>query len=245
LLIEHGANVKAMSDPDTKGNKAYVAPTARQRAINLTNDGIALDGSLAGARKGRQAAPQPTPKAPASASDDLAAADEAAAAASFGRGRDKDGGGLTPLVYAASQDCLECARILVESGADVNQTTRYGWSPLLAAIQNRHYKLSQYLLEHGANPNIANKGGWRPLYITTDNRNIESDDYPVRKSDMDHLAHIKLLLDHGADVNARVCGTQSTPEKCVGDNTDTRTNFTMQRLYEGGATPIFTGRAIR
>ena len=35
---------------------------------------------------------------------------------------DKDGGGLTPLVYAAREDCIECAKILVEAGADVNQT---------------------------------------------------------------------------------------------------------------------------
>ncbi len=38
-------------------------------------------------------------------------------------GAEKDGGGLTPLVYAAREDCLECAKTLVEAGADVNQTT--------------------------------------------------------------------------------------------------------------------------
>jgi ankyrin repeat protein len=234
MLIEHGANAGAVSDPDTKGNKAYIAPTARQRAIN---DGIALDGSLAGPRRGaRQAAPPTPAKAPAAGADDVAAADEAAAAASFGRARDKDGGGLTPLVYAAREDCLECAEVLIESGANVNQATHYGWTPLLTATQNRHYKLAQYLLEHGANPNIANGGGWNPLYIATDNRNIEGGDYPVRKPDMDHLEYIKLLLNHGADVNARVCGTKSEADKCAGDSTETRTNFTMQWLYEDGAT---------
>jgi ankyrin repeat protein len=241
LLVEHGANVGALSDPDTKGNKAYIAPTARQRAIN---DGIALDGTLAsGGRRGgggggRQQAAAPAPKPAAPAADDIAAADEAAAQASFGRGRDKDGGGLTALVYAAREDCLECAKVLLDSGANVNQTTRYGWTPLLTATQNRHYRLAAFLLDHGADPNIANKGGWSPLYIATDNRNIESGDYPVRKPDMDHLEYIKLLLDHHADVNTRVCGSQSTPQKCVGDSTETRTNFTMQWLYEDGATPF-------
>ena len=55
---------------------------------------------------------------------------------------------------------------------------------------------------------------------------------------MDHLEFIKLLIDKGANVNVRVCGAQSTPEKCVGDSTETRTNFTMQWLYEDGATPF-------
>jgi ankyrin repeat protein len=231
MLIEHGADVGAESNADTKGNRAYLAPTARQRAIN---DGIAADGSFTG-RRGRQ--PAPRSASPSSATD-VAAADEAAAAASFGRTKDKDGGGLTSLVFAARQDCLECARILVESGADVNQKTHYGWTALLTATQNRHYKLGAYLLDHGANPNLSNNGGWSPLYLATDNRNIEGGDYPVRNPDMDHLDYIKLLIGKGANVNVRVCGTQSTEEKCVGDSTETRTNFTMQWLYEDGATPF-------
>jgi len=120
----------------------------------------------------------------------------------------------------------------------VNQVTHYGWTPLLTATQNRHYKIGEYLLDHGANPNIKNNGGWSPLYLATDNRNIESGDYPVRKPDMDHLDFIKLLLAKNADVNVRVCGTQSTPTTCTGDSTETRTNFTMQWLNEDGATPF-------
>ncbi len=127
---------------------------------------------------------------------------------------------------------------LLEAGADVNQQTKYGWTPLLVATQNRHYKLAEYFLAHGANPNIANNGGWTPLYLATDNRNIEGGDYPVRVPDMDHLDFIKLLIAKGANVNARICGAQSKPDKCTGDSTETRTNFTMQWLFEDGATPF-------
>ena len=66
------------------------------------------------------------------------------------------------------------SKLLLAAGADVNQTTGYGWSPLLVATQNRYYKLGAYLLDHGADVNLANKGGWTPLYLATDNRNIES-----------------------------------------------------------------------
>jgi ankyrin repeat protein len=177
--------------------------------------------------------------ADAGGEDVVALADAAAAAAAFGRQQNTDGGGLTALVYAARQGELETVKVLVEAGAEVNQTTKYGWSPLLTATQNRNYKIAQYLLERGANPNIANNGGWTPLYIATDNRNIEGGDYPVPAPDMDHLDYINLLLAKGANPNARVCGVKSTPAQCVGDSTETRTIFTMQWLYEDGATPFW------
>jgi len=152
--------------------------------------------------------------------------DDAFVAAFGNRGpQPKDGGQLTPLIFATRANDLESAKVLLAAGADVNQTSGYGWSPLLVATQNRYYKLGAYLLEHGANPNLANKGGWVPLYIATDNRNIENGDYPVRKGDMDHLDFIKLLLDKGASVNAR-----------IKDSTETRTVFTNQWLDENGAT---------
>jgi ankyrin repeat protein len=231
LLAQRGADVSAASNPDTKGNRAYLAPPVQARlraalaAGKEPGDLLAPGGEQARVKKSNP-------------EDIVAAADAAAADSSFGRLSDSDGGGLTPLVFAARQDCMECAKVLLEAGASVNQVTHYGWTPLLTAIQNRHYKLSAYLLEHGADPNIANNGGWTPLYLAVDNRNIEGGDYPVRKPDADHLEIIRLLLDKGANVNARICGSQSTAEKCVGDSTETRNNFTMQWLYEDGATPF-------
>jgi len=143
----------------------------------------------------------------------------------FNRGpREPDGGELTPLVYAARTGAIEVARVLLEEGGDVNQTTRYGWTPLLAATQNRYYEMGKFLLEHGADVNIANKGGWTNLYLATDNRNVEGGDYPTREPDMDHLEYIKILLEAGAEVNARLI-----------ESTETRTVFTNQWLDENGA----------
>jgi uncharacterized protein len=142
-----------------------------------------------------------------------------------GRPREPDGGELTPLVYAARVGSIDAARALLDASADVNEVTRYGWSPLLAATQNRNYQMGKFLIEHGANVNIANKGGWTPLYLATDNRNIEGGDYPTPVPDMDDLGYIKLLLDSGADPNARLI-----------ESTETRTVFTNQWLDEQGAT---------
>jgi ankyrin repeat protein len=135
------------------------------------------------------------------------------------------GGGLTALTFAAREGDLESARKLLDAGADINQTTEYGWTPLLTAVNNRNYKLALLLLERGADANRANKGGWTPLYLAVDNRNIEGGDYPVPKPDADHLDLIKGLLAKGANPNAK-----------VKDNTLTRTIFTMQWFFEDGAT---------
>lgn len=249
-LAEHGADLKAVSDPDTRNSRLNLAPTIQAR-LNSAQGAGGLS------RNGNGALPAPgVPGPPAAApgvgrggrgrggagaeggptlNEETATADDFAF---FRRPAPRDGGGLTALVLAAREGCFDCAVNLVAAGADVNQTTLYGWSPLLTATQNRHYKLAAWFLDHGADPNLANKGGWNPLYLATDNRNIESGDYPVRKPDMDHLDFIKLLIDKGANVNARVCGVQSTPKECKGDTTETRTNFTMQWLYEDGATPF-------
>jgi ankyrin repeat protein len=224
LLVEHGASVAAITTSAKVSTTAYLAPQVRLRTTpaGAPSAGRPAGGAAAG-RGGR----------PGITAEQQAAAD----AGTFFTGPDNDKGGeLTPLVFAARENCLECAKILLDAHADINQTSKYGWSPLLTATQNRHYQLATFLLERGANPNISNGGGWSPLYIATDNRNIEGGDYPVRAPDMDHLEFIQRLIDHGADVNIRVCGTASTPTECRGDSTETRTNFTMQWLYEEGAT---------
>jgi ankyrin repeat protein len=129
------------------------------------------------------------------------------------------------LIFACRQGDLESAKLLLAAGADINQASEYGWTPVLTATQNRHYVLGKYLMDHGADVNLANKAAWTNLYLATDNRNIEGGDFPVPKPDMDGLEYIRLLLDHKADPNAQ-----------IRVNTMTRTIFTMQWLMEPGAT---------
>ncbi len=144
------------------------------------------------------------------------------------------GGGLTALAFAAREGHIESARVLIDAGgADVNQPTEDGWSPLLVATHNRNYRLAHFLLDRGADVNRANMHGWTPVYLATDNRNTEGGDYPVPKPDMDHLEYIQLLLNRGANVDAQVAHG-----RWGSHTTLTRTIFTMQWFYEEGATPF-------
>jgi len=244
LLIQRGADIKAQSSLVERGRgpalgkssdpRKQVAAQGAARAAGQASPplggGRAAAPAGRGGRGGRGGAGAAVPGAngtdqAADFTDDAAAAAFGFGGAGRGRAAVKDGGALTPLVYAVRANDLDSVKVLLAAGADVNQVTGYGWSPLLVATQNRYYKLGAYLIDHGADVNLANKGLWTPLYLATDNRNIESGDYPVRKGDMDHLDFIKLLLDHGANVNAR-----------IKDSTETRTVFTNQWLDENGAT---------
>ena len=114
------------------------AQAARQSAPDL--------GALSALERGRGAAGG---RGGAGAADGAADQDDAFLAAFGGRGQvaPKDGGALTPLVFAVRANDLESVKVLLAAGADVNQVTGYGWSPLLVATQNRYYKLGAYLLE--------------------------------------------------------------------------------------------------
>jgi uncharacterized protein len=82
-------------------------------------------------------------------------------------------GGLTPLLYAARQNSLPAAEMLVKAGADLNMADPDGTSPLVMAIVNAHYDLPIYLMDHGADPNIADKFGRTALYAAVDMHTLE------------------------------------------------------------------------
>src|ERR1700733_1246279 len=132
LLIQHGADIKAQSDPAERGRgpalgksndprkavealgKALAAgiPTPQLGPIGTTSLVPVVPEKRTGAR-GR--GPGAGGAGAATGAEGLDQGDDAAAVVGFGRGRaaPKDGGGLTPLVYAVRSDDLDSVKELL------------------------------------------------------------------------------------------------------------------------------------
>ena len=127
------------------------------------------------------------------------------------------GGAKTALLYATRQGNLEITRLLVEAGADIEQSDADGTTPLLTAIINattaskpgastQHIETAHYLIEQGANVNATDWYGQTPLFAAIDLRNVEVPG-PVRDNGIDREAAfglIRTLLERGADPNTRI-----------------------------------------
>jgi uncharacterized protein len=169
-------------------------------------------------------------------------------------------GGLTPLLFAARQGCVECEQILVDAGANVNTTDPDGISPVLMAIINGHYDAAGFLLNKGADPNLADETGRTALFSAVDFNTIPVSNRPSPKvidNQLTSLDLIKLLLEKGANVNAQLKKQQPYRVKLDrGDDTMLTTGTTpllraakaadvaaMRLLLAKGADPKLATRA--
>ena len=125
-------------------------------------------------------------------------------------------GGATPLLFAARVGDVASARLLLDAGADANDSQPDGVSALVLAAHSGNGTVAALLLEHGADPNALGSG-YTALHAA------------VLRSD---LNLVKTLLAHGANPNLRM--TKGTPMRR--DTTDWNLPKTLI-----GSTPYLLG----
>lgn len=78
-----------------------------------------------------------------------------------------------PLIEAAHQNDLSKVEALIKSGVLVNQTNRYGVTPLSLACQNGNSEMVNSLLKAGADANLALPGDESPLHTASRTGKLE------------------------------------------------------------------------
>ena len=216
LLIDAGADVKRESkvfDLKSPGN----ATPEEDAFLRNQQEGL-RDGGRGAGQRGATATPaaRADRAAPASGPQKAPVPNTAQAADVAGGTRQfrfaelvSSQGGMSPLLFAARQGHLEAARLLLSRGADVNQISGSdATSPLLIAIINGHFDLAKVLLDAGADPRLASDNGVTPLYAVLNVQWAPKALYPQPRAytqqKLTHIEVMKLLLEKGVDVNARL-----------------------------------------
>jgi uncharacterized protein len=116
-------------------------------------------------------------------------------------------GWLTPLMFAARENDIESARLLIKAGANVNTVCGDGKDALALALFNGSYEVASFLIDSHANVNQADAQRFTPLFWAVDRRNMETAPNFPWMITTDPLPLIKKLLDAGADPNAVINST--------------------------------------
>lgn len=164
-----------------------------------------------------------------------------------GRPKSLDSGGLTPLLYAARENCIACVDVLLAQGADIDLADPDGVSPLLVGIMNANWDLAKRLIEAGADVDQWDIFGEAPLFtavgLHSRREGGRASIDPVNETD--GTAIVRMLLERGANPNmqlffrpANVRGSTntrgSTPLIRAANNGDLEI---VQLLLEHGADP--------
>ena len=145
------------------------------------------------------AAPGPAPDAPIA--DAVMDGDVEAVRALIRQGADVNeaqGDGMTGLHWAARNNDVEAAELLLYAGANPEARTRIGaHTPLHVAGRLGRAEVMSVLLEGGADPNPrTSTAGTTPLHFAAAAGSPEA---------------VEVLLEHGAEVNAREAASHHTP----------------------------------
>ena len=152
-------------------------------------------------------------------------------------------GGLTAMLFAAREGCVDCVKVLASSGADIDAIDPDSHTPLVLAMMNGHYDVAGALIAAGADVNLADSVGRTPLYAAVDDHTMPSSNRPAPKETDDTLTSmdiIKMLLDKGANVNAalRAAVPYRTKLDRGGDGVLGAGTTPLLRAAKAGDTPV-------
>ena len=114
--------------------------------------------------------------------------------------------GFSPLMFAVRAGHIDATRVLLDAGADVNDSVSDGQSALVVAAVNANWELAAYLLDCGADVTHAG-AGWNALHQTVRTRRMNvgfGTPGPFSSGTLDSIDLIRRLLAAGVDVNARM-----------------------------------------
>jgi ankyrin len=167
-------------------------------------------------------------------------------------------GGFTPLLFAAQYGALDAVTALADARANLNQADPDGITPLMMAVINGHYDVAAELVRRGADVNAVDKSGRGALFFAVDMHTLEwlfSRPTPRPSGELDSVDITKLLLERGADPNARITArpfilhhnATGHPSLTVGATpflkaASTSDVLLMRMLVEHGADPNLTTR---
>jgi ankyrin repeat protein len=115
-------------------------------------------------------------------------------------------GGITAMLFAVREGCLDCVRALVEKGAKLDLADPEGVTPLISALFNAHFDVAKYLIDQGANIDKWDWWGRSPLYLAVDYNTLPHGGRPDPPSidEMLPIDIIRILLDKGANPNLQL-----------------------------------------
>lgn len=217
LLIQHGADPNMTTSVretekvrlDQDGHVMYQPPEKTSAKDKNAASGQAAEQSLKDAEQVEKAALERLSRSLGFTSAQFLAGKVRARPAppAFRRVGPQFVGGMAALHYAAREGHKEAAQALVEGGADINELNADKFSPLVLAIINGHLDLAMYLLGRGADPNLKTLSGLTALYATIDVQWAPHASYPQPSTEQEqtgYLELVKALIDHGANMNARL-----------------------------------------